>query len=81
MTRQELVDRADKSLENMLDDHEKADYKRGWNKITGQQRSKNDVVRDGVAHLEFLNTVAQAKGWDNVWHEETDVKLPKGTVS
>ena len=81
MTRQDLVDRADECLENMLDDHRKAEYKRGWNKITGQQKSKNDVVRDGVAHLEFLNTVAEAKKWESVWHDEADVKLPKGTIS
>ena len=80
MTREDLVARADECLEDMISDHKKADYKRGWNKITGQQKSKNDIVRDGVAHLEFLNTVAEAKKWESVWHEEADVKLPKGTI-
>ena len=81
MTREELVQKADDELDDMIERHGRAGVKRGWNRITGQQESKNDVIRDGVAHLEFLNTVAQAKGWDNVWHEETDVKLPKGSVS
>ena len=81
MTREELVQKADDELDDMIERHGRAGVKRGWNRITGQQESKNDVIRDGVAHLEFLNTVAQAKGWENVWHEEADVKLPKGTVS
>ena len=80
MTRDDLVSKADACLEDMIEDHKKAGYKREWNKITGSRKSKRDVVRDGVAHLEFLNTVAEAKGWENVWHEEEDVQI-KGTVS
>ena len=79
MTREELVQKADAELEDMIEDHKKAGYKREWNKITGARKSKNDVIRDGTAHLQFLNTVAEAKGWDNVWHEEEQVEL-KGSV-
>ena len=79
MTREDLVSKADVCLEEMIEDHKKAGYKREWNKITGARKSKNDVIRDGTAHLQFLNTVAEAKGWDNVWHEEEQVEL-KGSV-
>ena len=75
MTREDIVKEADKCLEDMISDHKKAGYKREWNKITGARKSKNDIVRDGTAHLEFLNTVAEAKGWDNVWHSEEEVTL------
>ena len=80
MTREELVQMADAELEDMIARHKRAGTKREWNRITGQQESKNDVIRDGTAHLSFLNTVAQAKGWENVWHEEEELKLPKGKV-
>ena len=79
MTRDDLVKKADECLENMINDHEKAGVKRDWNRITGARKSKNDVIRDGTAHLQFLNTVAEAKGWDSVWHEEEQVEL-KGSV-
>ena len=80
MTREELVSKADECLDDMVNDHKKADVKRGYNRITGRTKSKSDVVRDGVSHLEFLNTIAQAKGWKDVWHEEEEVRLPNGHV-
>ena len=79
LTRQNLLDRAAAVWQKMLDDVAKASVRREWNKFTGSQPSKNDIVRAAQADLRILNEVAEAHGWDAVYTEaeEEEVKLGK----
>ena len=78
-TRKSLVKRANEIWVNMLDAVAKAGVKREWNRFTGSQPSKNDIVRAAIADLRILNEVAEAHGWDAVYTEaeEEEVKLGK----
>ena len=79
LNRQNLLDRAAAVWQKMLDDVAKASVRREWNKFTGSQPSKNDIVRAAQADLRVLNDVAIAHGWDPVYvdHEEEVPKLGK----
>ena len=78
LTRQNLLDRAAAVWQKMLDDVAKASVRREWNKFTGSQPSKNDIVRAAQADLRVLNDVALAHGWDPVYvDEEEPIKLGK----
>ena len=78
-TRKSLIKRASEIWVNMLDAVAKAGVKREWNRFTGSQPSKNDIVRAAQADLRILNEVAEAHGWDAVYTEaeEEEVKLGK----
>ena len=78
-TRKSLIKRANEIWVNMLDAVAKAGVKREWNRFTGSQPSKNDIVRAAIADLRILNEVAEAHGWDAVYTEaeEEEVKLGK----
>ena len=78
-TRKSLIKRANEIWVNMLDAVAKAGVKREWNRFTGSQPRKNDIVRAAQADLRSLNEVAEAHGWDAVYTEaeEEEVKLGK----
>lgn len=66
---------------NMMAAHSKADVKRGYNRFVGSIPSQNDVVRKGVAHLQFLNTVCIANGWKLVWEDPDEKPVNPGSLT
>ena len=80
LTRKVLLERACKIWTKMLDDVAKAGVKREYNRFTGSQSSKNDVVRAAQADLRVLNDVAKAYGWESVYIDEEEAPVKLGTI-
>ena len=80
-TRKSLVKRANEIWVNMLDAVAKAGVKREWNRFTGSQPSKNDIVRAAIADLRILNEVAEAHGWDAVYTEAEEATPKLGKIT
>ena len=81
LTRAMLLERAAAIWEKMLDDAAKAGVKREWNRFTGSQSSKNDVLRAATADLGILNDVAKAHGWEPVYIDEDDKPVKVGKIA
>ena len=80
-THEEVKESAAKTWRDMIKAHGNADVKRGYNRFIGSIPSQNDIVRKGVAHLQFLNTVCIANGWKLVWEDPDEKPVNPGNLT
>jgi len=80
-THDEVKESAAKTWREMMVSHAKADVKRGYNRFIGQIPSQNDIVRKGVAHLQFLNTICVANKWPLVWEDPDEKPVNPGKLT
>ena len=79
-TRDELKQRAGKIYTKLMNDHDAADTRRGWNRFTGQIPSKNDVIRAAQADLRLLNDLCSHFGYKPIWDDPDAEEVKMGEL-
>ena len=76
-TREDFLEQAQVLKTLAFHRYKNADMKRGWDSFTKQQsKSKNDIKRELIDDLQFLNTLAMSAGHASILKEEEPVVIP-----
>ncbi len=77
-TREDFLEQAQVLKTLAFHQFKNADMKRGWDSFTRQQsKSKNDIKRELIANLQFLDTLCVSAGFASILKEEEPVVIPE----